>query len=285
MELKKVVSLTSTVALLSALVLGTSSTEVSHAAKPLPNSPNKVINTYLNANQVGDVDLMVELADDVRFNDETAQKNEYTQRHKENPLVDYKIVDKDVVDATHVNFSVVLEYQDKVDLPVTPFETVNENGQWKVLIEPLEVNMNPKFPDYFKVKKSKTKSREVRAAVVEQNSLTQSVLYWDFNNIASNEEIISNNSFDQVRYDGQLTLNGWQESNYSGSPYVQYEVIKITDNVFSSYDKLSVSGTYPQSGGTWFTRYLTDVPFGVGYKMRFKNLTTSSSSGAGNAYE
>lgn len=143
---KKFVSLLIASVLLSVLVT-LPADRISQASHTLPNTPATVLNSYFAASQAGNVDLMMDLAKDTRFEDTKDQKAYYKQALKENQLIDYRVVGEEFLNDNHMKFSVVLNYKKSSPLTAIPVEVVKENDQWKVLLVQGDVGMHSSLFD------------------------------------------------------------------------------------------------------------------------------------------
>jgi hypothetical protein len=138
---------------LIATVLAALPISVSAATKSNVNDqdPVAVLTTYFQAEQNADVQTMVELAKDARYQDTKQQKADYENDVTKNPLKNFKILSTKYIDDKNVKFLVDLHYANSPDLPPLPYKAVKENGRWDVVIESLDINMVKGSPDYGKV--------------------------------------------------------------------------------------------------------------------------------------
>lgn len=276
---KVVVSISASLLLASLAVVGV------HAEPHITaKTPEQAVKYYYDAEKTGNIDLMKSLAQDEGFVDEEAQTESYLENYQHNPLIDYTIVSQEKIDDSHVNFMVERTYQSD-SLPALPVTAFMENGSWKVLIQPIEINMIEGSPDYGKVsiRKSKQKKSGLKQAGIISPEVD--VVYWNFSDLQKNTSILGSNYFGQFRTDGQFTINGWQQSS-AGVASVNYAVVSVVGGTTKVHASQGVGNNYPKSG-TWFNYYLTGVPKvdGTPYRMQFTNSHIYNVSAGGNGYE
>lgn len=138
------------------------------------DDPAKVITEYFNAEKTSNYELMDEYGTDIRFSNFNELKTFYSEIAGDHPLLDYKIVSSNQIDESHIEFLVETTYKGQDQVGALPYTVVKENGEWTVLIEPAEIDMNESSPDYRKAKKSTKKldtSNFATAAVTSREYL------------------------------------------------------------------------------------------------------------------
>jgi hypothetical protein len=270
----------------AALFLSAATTSMISAAPQVHvRSADQAITGYFDAAKNGKIDTMVQLSKDVTYTDTDAEIDGLTGSYQNNPLVDYKILSKNNVDATHVDFTVQATYKNTSDLPPLTYRAFEENGDWKVLIEPIEINKVEGSPDFGKVTKSNKKLQKSQTTGVLNPEVD--VIYWSFSDLQSSNSILGANYFGQIRNDRMITLNGVQsEATPDGSAYMTYEVVKVSGNTTTSYVSEDVNGKYPDINGN-FNGYCYSLPYSSSkvYQMRFTNNGYYNVKASGNGYE
>lgn len=244
----------------------------------------QAVTGYFDAEKKGNITLMKQLAQDESFVDEEAQTEAYRETYETNPLIDYKIVSQDPIDEEHITFMVQRTHKTDT-LPPLPVTAFKKNGSWKLLIQPIDINMIQGSPDYGTAKIVTTKRKKSGTAQKPAISPEVDVVYWNFSDLQRNTTILGSNSFGQFRSDGQFTINGWQQAA-AGPASMLYEVVATFSSTVKVYSSQSVGSNYPKSG-TWFNYYMTGVPLASGtpYRMRFTNTGYYNTSAGGNGYE
>ncbi|RAV21905.1 hypothetical protein [Paenibacillus contaminans] len=257
------------------------------------SDPYQVIENYFVSVKNGDIDSMVANSIDLNYSDEITQREEYAQYHKTVPLRQYKINSSKTLDPLSVQFQVVLSYDDVGTLPEITYTVIKKNGSWKVLIEPIEINLDPNSPDYQKVSQGKPKN-QIKYADLNSNvkttettaPLTVGLDDYRIINLIYNESVNGIDTFSTSQ--GQVLFHGWQErvnlsctTCYVGT--VKYEVIVITGSSTVSLGSGTVSGEY-LSSGTWYSTYAS-VSNGSNRRVRITNQGMADINGAGDVYE
>ncbi|MDR0269028.1 hypothetical protein [Paenibacillus sp.] len=139
MNLRKLVSV-----LLGGVVAGTilvSSTTT--AERTIAQTPMEAAKEYLDAYVAKDLDGMMFYSKDTNYLDEKSREEGYREDLKTNPTSSYEIVESKQINSNEVELSVIFTYADQAynQSPPLPFKVFKSEDSWKVLVEPLEVNM------------------------------------------------------------------------------------------------------------------------------------------------
>ncbi|ARU60316.1 hypothetical protein CBW65_03995 [Tumebacillus avium] len=137
--------------LLAAVVVVNSMAPATFAAKAEPKTAEEAVRTFFESELNHDIDGMMRVAKDLRFYTTKAQKAEYESAHKIHPLEHYEIVSQKEVNASRVDFLVTAVYKDMDDMPELPYSAIKEDGQWKILIQAMEIDMSPDSPQPGKI--------------------------------------------------------------------------------------------------------------------------------------
>lgn len=90
-------------------------------------------------------------------------------------------------------------------------------------------------------------------------------------------EFIVNNTY------GVVTIKGWQDTPYSGTPNVSYDLMKSETFIDSQIGRATFRGIYPKNG-TWYSHTFTGAIAGFEYYIKMYPNSSTGMNGAGNAY-
>lgn len=124
----------------------------SEATKNIQEDPRSVASNYFNAYISKDVNAMMEYSVDENYLDEVSRKKAYEKNAPSDTVNGFKIINFNKVNEARYDISVQLTYSDIGTIPPIPFSVVKQNGSWKLLLKPIEINLNKNSPDYGQIK-------------------------------------------------------------------------------------------------------------------------------------
>ncbi|KAF6621400.1 hypothetical protein H7K28_01180 [Paenibacillus polymyxa] len=114
----------------------------------LPDKPKEAavstFSEYMNASMSRDYDKMLSLSDDYRFKTERARLNFLKAQ---GAPIDYRIMSVDDSDPSRIVVSSITKYED-MELPPIKYILAFEEGDYKLQMRNVVVNMIPSSPDY-----------------------------------------------------------------------------------------------------------------------------------------
>ncbi|WP_157721868.1 hypothetical protein [Tumebacillus avium] len=85
---------------------------------------------------------------------------------------------------------------------------------------------------------------------------------------------------------GVVSIKGWQDTPYSGTPNVYYELMRSDWGFDTTVGSTTIRGGYPQSSSAlWYYHTFTGVQKGTEYYIRMSSRSSTGMDGAGNAYD
>lgn len=234
---------------------------------------------------------MIQYSKDTNYLDEASRKADYEETAKEDTVTGYKIVESKSVSDSEVDLSVQFTYSDIGTIPVLPFSIHKYTDGWKVLIEPIEVNVNKDSADYGKVKKG-TPEYKVQYFDNSGKISTKGVAidYYSFDNIGGTS-LTGLQTFDISQ--PTVTIRGAQTTspntiNNTLDISVVYEIIKKnTNGVITWFGQKTVKGTYTGGGDAYYEGITLTQKGITNARIRITNTTGNQVfvSGSGNVYE
>lgn len=83
---------------------------------------------------------------------------------------------------------------------------------------------------------------------------------------------------------GYVSIYGWQDTPYGGTPVVKYELMKDEWGFDSSVASQPISGVYPKYGN-WYYHTFNGAANGSVYYIKMTPQSSTGMDGAGNAYD
>lgn len=239
-------------------------------------------NAYLDALQINDVDKMMQYSYDLNYINEESRREGY-KLFADDSLDSANIVNIHKIDDDNYQMEVQFTYTDVQSYPIIPYQVQNTSDGWKVIIKPLEVNLDPNSPEYMTVKEGIPLYQMTPDEEALFRSTRAAIVYYSFD-LQTSTPVLGVNSFDISK--GTVTINGYQTDRLSStSTSVKYEIVKpLSSGTINWYGQKTVTGSYPQSG-TWYSYQisLSASPI-TNARVRMTNLSYDV-YGAGNVYE
>lgn len=126
--------------------------ERSEAKRDIQEDPENVAKHYFDAYLSKDVSDMMKYSLDENYLDEPSRKRAYEKDSPIDTITEFKIISFSKVNEDKYNLSVQLTYSDIGTLPPITYSIVKQDNSWKLLLKPIEINMNKNSPDYGQIK-------------------------------------------------------------------------------------------------------------------------------------
>ncbi|GGD82161.1 hypothetical protein [Paenibacillus nasutitermitis] len=84
--------------------------------------------------------------------DETSRKKGYKENAKSDTVIEYKMVKLVRTSENQAVVSIQFTYSDLGVIPEIPYSVIKENDDWKVLLKPIEINLNKDSGHYGEIK-------------------------------------------------------------------------------------------------------------------------------------
>lgn len=205
------------------------------------NGVNNVLSLYLQAIQESDVNQIVSLSDDSRVPSDSVV-DFYTEILKSQPqLVDYKILNEEVLSPTSYKFIAELTYKNG-DVSQVPITLNNMNGKWKVIVTPKSLEDS----DY-KMIKSESQALENGSTIPPVTNSQElaplaltPICSWSFTGLYTT--LYSIQTFNVNSVYSQVLVQGGQGPSNINSPYIptiRYAVVQqklFGDDVWGATD-------------------------------------------------
>lgn len=242
----------------------------------------RTANAYLNALENNDIDMMIQYSYDLNYINEESRREGY-KLFADDSLDSANIVNIHKIDDDNYQMEVQFTYTDVQSYPVIPYQVQNTSDGWKVIVKPLEVNLDPVSPEYMSV----TEGIPLYQMTPDEEALFSStraaIVYYSFD-LQTSTPVLGVNSFDISK--GTVTINGYQTDRLSSShTSVKYEIVKpLSSGTINWYGQKTVSGSYPQDG-SWYSHQISLSASPIkDARVRMTNLSYNV-YGAGNVYE
>ncbi|ANA81079.1 hypothetical protein C7121_00875 [Paenibacillus glucanolyticus] len=265
--------------LLLSLFLSTSIFATSANTVEKSNEALDVAHLYFKALLKNDVNGMIEYSNDLNYIDNKSREKGYNE-FATDTLVSYEILKVENINDTEYQLQVQLTYTDVDNYPPLPYTVSKTEQGWKVIIKPLEVNLDPGSSDYLKVKAG----TPIHKMIQEPETTIQpfaELVYYSFD-LFGQQPLLGQTNFNISR--GSVTVHGWQNDRI-GTASVRYEIVKpLSGGNVNWYGQKTVNGNYPQNG-TWYSESisLSASPI-TNARIRITNMSYDV-FGAGNVYE
>ncbi|WP_211749273.1 hypothetical protein [Paenibacillus sp. Marseille-Q4541] len=266
------------------LILNTSMSTAVTAAPVDSNQEEalQIANAYLDALQNNDVDRMMRYSYDLNYINEESRREGYN-RFATDSLDHYRVESISKVDDQEYEIEVQYTYTDVQSYPLIPYTVLNTNDGWKVIIKPLEVNLNPDSSEYMSIKDGVP----VYQMTPDEGKLfaapRAAVAYYSFD-LQSSTPLLGSSSFNITQ--GTVTINGYQSDRVSSSKAsVKYEIVKpLSSGAVNWYGQKTIAGSYPQNGSWYSSQISLSASPITDARVRITNLSYDV-YGAGNVYE
>jgi len=281
--MRKAITILATIALLTSVV-GYSS--VSAKTEVDLTNPDAVVVGFFKSMKTGDADSMAVYSKNTSYDSDSEEQSVYEKDYTRNKLKEYKVLTSRKIDESASEFLVQLDYEKGSEIPPIPYRVIKENGEWQIIITPIDINLKKGSPDHGKVSVN-TNKNDTHQDVLLESSVSPDgtdMLRWSFTDLRPGVQITSASSWEQSRTDGIATINGYQQGA-SCCATILYEAIeKLNDATVAIHDDEQVNGDYP-SWGSWFNRNLFYLPNSTDLFVRFTNKGNMFNvKGAGNVY-
>ncbi|MEO3946482.1 hypothetical protein [Gorillibacterium sp. CAU 1737] len=187
----------------------TGSADLVKESPDYPKTALQAVTTTFDSVQNADINGFVENIVDEVFTDPVIQKQEYIRQFSETPLNDYKLLSLKQVSEEVYIAEMELHYESVGDIPAIPYQVVKKGDRWKVLIEPIEINLIQGSPDYGEISKMDL----VENAGLSRTSTISpqaSVDTYSFQ-LAAGKSVYGQDSF-YVTNPSTVTLSGYQDA-------------------------------------------------------------------------
>lgn len=114
------------------------------------NEALDVAHLYFDALLKNDVNGIIAYSNDLNYIDNKSREEGYNE-FATDTLVNYEILKAEKINDTEYQLQVQLTYTDTDKYPSLPYTVSKTEQGWKVIIKPLEVNLDPSSSDYLKV--------------------------------------------------------------------------------------------------------------------------------------
>ncbi|SFS77052.1 hypothetical protein [Paenibacillus sp. BC26] len=128
---------------------------VTHRAEAIEapaQEPHAAATAYFNAYISKSVEGMLSYSVDKNYLDNKSRKKAYQENAKSDTIISYKIVNSKSISSTQMDISVQLTYSDIGTIPAIPYSVIRYDDGWKVLVKPIEINMNKNSPQFGEIK-------------------------------------------------------------------------------------------------------------------------------------
>ncbi|MFS0855888.1 MULTISPECIES: hypothetical protein [Paenibacillus] len=117
-------------------------TSTTTAERVVAQTPMEAATEYYDAYIAKDAEGMMLYSKDINYLDEKSREKGYEKDFKTNPTTGYEIVGSKQINSNEVEISVIEKYagQSYEQSPPLPYKVFKSDNEWKVLVEPLEIN-------------------------------------------------------------------------------------------------------------------------------------------------
>lgn len=265
--------------LLLNLFLTTSIFATSAGSAEKSNEALDVAHLYFDALLRNDVNGMIEYSNDLNYIDNKSREEGYNE-FATDTLVNYEILKAEKINDTEYQLQVQFTYTDIDKYPSLPYTVSKTEQGWKVIIKPLEVNLDPSSSDYLNVKAGTPIYKMIQEPETTFQPFAE-LVYYSFD-LFGQQPLLGQTNFNISK--GSVTVHGWQTDGI-GTASVRYEIVKpLSGGNVNWYGQKTVNGNYPQNG-TWYSESisLSASPI-TNARIRITNMSYEV-IGAGNVYE
>lgn len=112
------------------------------AERSIAQTPLDAATSYFDSYIAKDAEGMMFFSEDTNYLNEKSREEGYLKDLKTNPTTGYEIVESKQISSNEVQLYVVQKYagQSYNQSPPLPFKAFKSGNEWKVLVEPLEIN-------------------------------------------------------------------------------------------------------------------------------------------------
>lgn len=239
---------------------------------------------YFNSYISRDIEGMMKHSIDTNYLNEPSRKLAYEENAKTDTVTSYKIINSEKVSDTEVDLSVEYTYSDTGTIPPLPYSVIKKEDGWKVLLKPIEINLNEDSVDYGEVTEG-TPAYEVD--YLDGNSTSVSPLvttldYYSFYNW-NGHDLVGADTFNISQT--WVSIQGTQYDHNANSTglTIKYEIITNNNNVVRYYGHATVPGSNPTSN-YYKTIQLTQSPISNA-RVRISSGDAFTANGSGNVYQ
>lgn len=243
------------------------------------NEALDVAHQYFDALLRNDVNGMIKYSNDLNYIDNKSREEGYNE-FATDTLVNYEILKAEKINDTEYQLQVQLTYTDTDKYPSLPYTVSKTEQGWKVIVKPLEVNLDPSSSDYLKVKAGTPIYKMIQEPETTIRPFAE-LVYYSFD-LFGQQPLLGQTNFNISK--GSVTVHGWQTDGI-GTASVRYEIVKpLSGGNVNWYGQKTVNGNYPQNG-TWYGESITLSASPItNARIRITNMSYEV-TGAGNVYE
>lgn len=241
------------------------------------NQALDIAQSYFSALRNNDVNGMIENSIDLNYIDKEGREEGYKE-FATDTLVNYEILEAEKINDAEYQLQVQFTYSDIEKYPSLPYTVSKTEEGWKVIVKPLEVNLDPSSPDYLTVKDGIPLYKMTQDTDIQPFA---ELVYYSFD-LVGGSPLLGQTNFNITK--GSVTVHGWQNDSI-GTASVRYEIVKpLSGGTVNWYGQKTVTGQYPQNG-TWYSESikLSASPI-TNARIRITNMSYEV-RGAGNVYE
>lgn len=220
---------------------------------------------------------MIENSIDLNYIDKEGREKGYKE-FATDTLVNYEILKAEKINDAEYQLQVQFTYSNIEKYPTIPYTVSKTQEGWKVIVKPLEVNLDPSSPDYFTVKDGTPLYKMTQDTDIQPFA---ELVYYSFD-LVGGVPLLGQTNFNISK--GSVTVHGWQ-NDHIGTASVRYEIVKpLSGGTVNWYGQKTVTGNYSQNG-TWYSEKITLSASPItNARIRITNMSYEV-RGAGNVYE